>query len=205
MPLWTWPAWQAWRWTALAAALLRGERPFLPQALRLPAGEVAAIGDRRLLFRLAGTRRLRWLAGRQLGGDWDGTATPVEEHPAYGSFHYRFLGGAAWAETAYWQEIVRDVRHGAPRIGCRSLDDVERKFQSFDRLWQVTGTPAYRPVGGLWTYRPWEEVLVGRGRGGRLVLIDGRHRLIIGHLKACTLPMLLVLHHRDESPRSAPG
>lgn len=192
--------WQAWRWTAWAAALARTGSAFLPRALEPPAARVGRIGDRRLLFRLAGTRRLRWLAGRRVSGDWDRESTRIEDHPAYHAFRRRFLEGTPWEETAYWQDVVRDVESSVPRIGCRSVADVERKFRSFDRLWQVVGTGAYGPS-GLRTYRPWEEVLLGLGRGGELVLIDGRHRLIMAHLKGCSLPMLLILRHREAGGR----
>lgn len=193
--------WQAWRWTAWAAALARTGSAFLPRTLAPPALRVTRIGDRRLLFRLAGTRRLRWLAGRVVAGDWDRSNAPVEDHPAYEAFRRRFVEGAAWEETVYWRDVVRDIRNRVPRIGCRSPEDVERKFQAFDRLWPVVGTGAYGPTGDLRSYRPWEEVLVGLGRDGELVLIDGRHRLLMAHLKRCALPMLLILRHAEARGR----
>lgn len=191
--------WQGWRWGAYAAALVSKGSAFLPRAIERRAETVERIGDRKLLFRLAGTRRLRWLAGRSISGDWDLASVSVNEHPAYRSFQRRFQEGAPWEDTPYWQEIVRDVRDRAPRIGCRSLADVERKFRSFDRLWEIVGTDSYRPTGGLRSYRPWEEVLVGLGRRGDLVLIDGRHRLIMAHLKGSALFMLVIVRH-DEAP-----
>jgi len=194
-------AWQAWRWSAWSVSLLSTGSAYLPRALAPPAVRVTGIGDRKLLFRLAGTRRLRWLAGRVVPGDWDRSAAPVADHPALETFRRRFVEGAPWEETAYWRDVVRDVRNRVPRIGCRSETDVERKFQAFDRLWPVVGTGAYGTAGDLRSYRPWEEVLVGLGRGGELVLIDGRHRLLMAHLKRCALPMLLILRHPEARGR----
>lgn len=193
--------WQAWCWSAFAAALARRGAAFLPRAASVEATAVGGIADRKWLFRSAGTGRLRWLAGRVVGGDWDRAAVPVEEHPAHRAFAQRFLAGAPWEETNYWQQVVRDVERSVQRIGCRSRHDVDRKFRGFDDLWQVLGTPAYRPRGGPASYRPWEEVLLGVGRGGGLLLVDGRHRLILAHLKRCRLPVFVILRHPEAPAR----
>ncbi|HEX2163635.1 MAG TPA: hypothetical protein VHM02_06775 [Thermoanaerobaculia bacterium] len=195
-------AWQAWRWTAAAAALARDGRAFLPRALAVEAAAVGRIAERRELFRAAGTGKLRWLAGSVVGGDWDLAATLTEDHPAHRSFAARFFAGAPWEETEYRRHVERDVAAGVQRIGCRDVGDVARKFAGFDRLWEVVGTAAYRPGGDGGPYRPWEEVLVGRARDGGLVLVDGRHRLILAHLKRARLPVFLVLRH-PAAPRGA--
>jgi hypothetical protein len=191
--------WQTWRWTARTAALLRTGSGYLPRAVDLPAARVERIANRKLLFAQAGTRRLRWLAGRVVAGDWDLATSAVADHPALLSFRRRFEEGAEWEETAYWHQIAADVHHGTPRIGCRSVSDLERKFRGFDELWEAVGTPDYRRSGGL-AYRPWEEVLVALARDGSAVLVDGRHRLIIAHLKRCALPVLVILRHAQAPP-----
>lgn len=196
--------WQAWRWAGVAMALGRHGSAFLPRAATVPAAAVERLADRRRLFADAGTRRLRGLAGRVVAGDWDLAATAAADHPALDAFERRFLAGAAWEDTAYWREILADVRRGVRRIGCGSVDEVARKFQGFDRLWQTIGTPAYRAGGGPGRYRPWEEVLLALDRRGELVLVDGRHRLLLARVKTCRLPVLVVLRHAA-APRRAHG
>lgn len=194
-------SWQAWRWTAFAVAAGRHGSAFLPRAMTVDARCVARIAERRELFRAAGTRRLRWLAGRVVGGDWDKTTALTTEHPAYRSFHQRYLEGAPWKETEYWSQIASDVTRAVPRVGCRTMLEVERKFAGFDALWRILGTPDYRPNGREGRYRPWEEVLLALGRAGDLLLVDGRHRLILAHLKGCRLPVFLILRH-EQAPLS---
>lgn len=189
-------SWQAWRWTAFAVAAGRRGSAFLPRAMTVDARSVARIAERRKLFGAAGTRRLRWLAGRVVGGDWDAATTATAEHPAYRSFYQRYLEGAPWKETEYWSQIAGDVSRAVPRVGCRTMLEVEQKFAGFDALWRVVGTPDYHPS-AQGRYRPWEEVLLALGRDGDLLLVDGRHRLILSHLKGCRLPVFLILRHRQ--------
>lgn len=194
-PDWSRMAWHIWRGAAVTLAWLRSGSCFLPRSLEVRADLVPLIGSRSLLYELSGVRRLRWLAGRVVGGDWDLRSTPAPDHPAYESFDQRFRQGADWEATSYWREVVADVRRRVPRIGCRSLEDVERKFRGFDHLWKLVGTPSYWPLGDPARLQPWEAVLVGVARNGDLVLVDGRHRLIMAHLKRCELPVLIILRH----------
>lgn len=194
-PASAWLLWQAWRWAGFTGSLARHGTAFLPRAASVPASAVEGIVDRRRLFAAAGTRRLRGLAGRVVPGDWDLAATPAGGHPALAAFERHFLGGAAWEETGYWREIVADVERGRRRVGCAGVAEVERKFRGFDALWRALGSADYRPGAGPGRYRPWEEVLLARDRRGGLLLVDGRHRLLLARVKRCRLPVLVVLRH----------
>lgn len=195
--------WQAWRWGGFACSLATRGSGFLPQTVTCRPETVERIVDRRRLFADTGTRRLRGLAGRTVAGDWDRATTVAAEHPALLAFERRFLAGAAWEDTGYWQEVVADVARGRRRIGCGSVEEVERKFQGFDHLWRVLGTAAYRRGGGPGPYRPWEEVLLAIDRRGEPLLVDGRHRLLLARVKRCPLPALVVLRHAAAPRRAA--
>lgn len=187
--------WHGWRWTAFLKASASPAGAFLPRLVSVEPGQVRQIGNRPLIFTQADSRSLRSLAGRRVGGDWDLRTDPALEHPALRSFERHFLGGTAWEDTDYWRQIHSSVEAGRPRIGCRSPSDVRCKFATFDILWDALGTGDYnRPRTGV-PYRPWEEVLVARARDGELVLVDGRHRLLMAYLKGVDLPAALILAH----------
>ena len=133
-----------------------------------------------------------------IGGDWDvresskyvynrvkafdeQTCVPIERYVYYESFERHFLQGVPWEQTEIYEWLSDG---GISRYQCSDVGEVLRNV---DKLYEMIESGGYKSQSELHTgrklYSPaLYEIQVNVGRDGRLVLDDGRHRLLIARL-----------------------
>jgi hypothetical protein len=195
-----------------ALALWRG-RLLLRRQLRQVSGDAgrliyarpSAIGDalwRRQVLAELGLRRQRDLVGFVRGGDWDLERFPLDRLGIFEAVRLRFEEGMPWDQIPYFREMARAVEAGRPQFKYRSPADIPRQWQRIDELYERIRTGGYRSQQELRSARPWDEVTVAIDRDGRLLFLDGRHRLAIARVLRCErIPLLVGLRHRDWQER----
>jgi hypothetical protein len=125
-----------------------------------------------------------------------------DEHPhvAFALAHWR--DGLPWEETGAYDYMLRQIERRGRQDGCFDLDDVARRFEALDRLYETVGrerrlrTRAELEPG---SFREDGGILVHVGPRGELVSGDsGKHRLTIARLHELpTVPVRLGHAHRD--------
>ena len=120
-------------------------------------------------------------------GDWDLQARPFNEYLIYNSLRKRFVHDYDWEDTEQFEQAAETIRSGGSCWhGCRSLQDLHERCSYLDALYADISEDGYTPQSDL-TVRRHEnasiyppslrEVSVAVGRNGKLILVDGRHRL----------------------------
>ncbi|ETX26800.1 hypothetical protein [Roseivivax isoporae] len=125
-------------------------------------------------------------SGTVADGDWDLSWRPVDEMTKIRACVRHFVKGESWEETGIFEEMMRRIdRHGI-FDGCRTLDDVRRRYAAIDRMYDdIARTRRLQPV------RERPEAF-RREHGGILVHIDrdglpmlagnGNHRMAIARI-----------------------
>ena len=161
-------------------------------------------------------RRIRYRFGVR-GGDWDLDidTMPLSEHFVYTSLEARFQRGVDWSDTHIYRVAIEGIEDGSGRYhGCRTLDDLERRLERLDHLYERIERDGYRSQaevrgsdgGARWSQRTrppaLEEVVVNVGREGRFLLVDGVHRFSIARLQGITsIPVIVLLRHTQWQAR----
>ena len=131
-------------------------------------------------------------AGKVVGGEWDLNGRRFDEYVIYRSLVDRFEAGRSWEETPLYQRYARRVRNGETCWhGCSSVEEVRQRCAYVDRLYasirengylhqsELDGPQQRKTVVYPSAQR---EISVNVGRDGRLLLLDGRHRLAIAKI-----------------------
>lgn len=141
-------------------------------------------------------------------GDWDLDPNRFDGSPIVRAIQARILHKTPWHQT----DLVRELRQrlsspgAAPTWhGCRTMADVEARCAAVDRLITAISTSGYRtPPGiadgfsGLTNERSPKAVSVGVDRTGRLLHLNGRHRMAIAQaLGLSEIPVRIGVRHAD--------
>lgn len=153
-------------------------------------------------------------AGLIIGGDWDEDVQPISDYKLYHMFRTRFIDGAEWNETDFYQELIDRVESGE-RIwhGCKSIEDVDERCRRLDALYQSireygvlepekVSSRAYRDPIVKQSAKKYpinlRSISVNIDRDGNPVLDDGRHRTLIAQL--CDIeriPVSVIVRHKQ--------
>lgn len=152
--------------------------------------------------------------GRVRGGDWDRATARVEETTDYRGIYSHFVDGVPWEDTAKWERYVRRLDRGETPKGCATREELRRRLERVDEIYDRIRAEGYRSQRDLWEADPdgqralfykWgrtidprlDEVTVTVGRDGRL-FHRGRanHRLTIARLLDLEeIPVLVRTRH----------
>ena len=153
--------------------------------------------------------RIRVVVGVR-GGDWDLETLPLEEHFVYASIRAHFGEGVPWDRTAIHTVAMQGARSGVPTYhGSRSEEDLKRRLDQLDHLYEVVRTHGYRSQKELdrgttavplrrRRQRPeeFDEIVVHVDRHGRFLFLDGIHRLSIAKvLSVPKIPVCVLIRH----------
>jgi hypothetical protein len=135
--------------------------------------------------------------GGELDGDWDRPwKVPFEELDVHQALRHRFIEGGAWETTGYYERIVGEIKAGKKKWGCKTEAEFRQRCAGLDELFMRMTADGYRTQGELKTDRPADEVRVAVRRDGRLLFVDGRHRLSIARLLGLErIPVRIVARH----------
>lgn len=177
--------------------------------------------DRWVDMKSAEYRRIRYSFDVR-DGDWDLDTRPLSRHFVYASLEAHFVHGAAWEATELYALAMRGIHEGTFIYhGCRSRDDLTRRLEQLDALYDRLRHGGYRSQRDLarsgdthllrFGHRPPEldEVVVHIGRDGGFILVDGVHRFSIARSLGLEAIPVIVLHRhahwqarRDEHARA---
>ena len=127
--------------------------------------------------------------GHVVGGDWD-LATQVNEEQRYFRVVAEVVSkGIQWRDSETGREARERIAAGGTWMGCDDMEPLEERWRYHDDLLLSMRQSGYLTQRQLRSDRPpsfhesmIDEVLVGVGRDGRILLIDGRHRFAIARL-----------------------
>ena len=130
-----------------------------------------------------------------IGGEWERHTVPFEELDVYRAIRDRFENGVDWTETAFYHRVRREIRSGAVKWGCETVEEFDDRCEAIDSLYESIAKNGYVPQDELWErYCTSDrsggiegppsnyEVIVDIDRDGEYLLVDGRHRLSIARL-----------------------
>jgi hypothetical protein len=141
--------------------------------------------------------------GHVVGGDWD-LATRINVEQRYYRIVSEVIGrGVLWRDTETGREARAVVAAGGIWMGIDDMEVLEERYRLHDELLQSMRSSGFYTQRQLCRHRPpsfkeslVDEILVGIGRDGRILLIDGRHRFAIACILGFeTIPVQVGVRH----------
>lgn len=143
-----------------------------------------------------------------IGGDWDDNLVPFEQDVVYRSFHSRFIKGAPWKQTDYFQFMLDWIdQHGSYK-GLFTDDQLEARCSKLDELFDTIKNEGYSSQRELsakdtklldyGSHLPPErkEITVNVTRDGDFLWSGGAHRLTIAKLLGIeSIPVRIKMRH----------
>lgn len=135
-----------------------------------------------------------------LDGEWDQPSDlKFEESNLFISMQDHFTNGVPWTETPFFQRVVRQIEGGEVKWGCKTAEEfLERCKRDIDSLYETIQSEGYKTQRDLKRRSVSNEIRLAVDRRGRLMFLDGRHRLAIARLLGLqSVPVKIVLRHRE--------
>jgi hypothetical protein len=137
-------------------------------------------------------------AGPVEPGDWD---TPhrqtFAELDIFRAIEARITRGRPWEESDFYERVLRAIAQGKRKWGCTSVEDFQERLTEVDGLIESMRRDGFRTqdqLGGPASH----EIEVAIRRDGRLLFLDGRHRLSIARvLGLAEVPVRIVTRHEE--------
>lgn len=128
-------------------------------------------------------------------GDWDLGGIAFEELPTFRAIKAHIEDDQDWRQTDFYRLMIEDIEAGRTPWDCRTVADVEHRFEYIDGLVSSIrrfGLRLPSEVGAAQdpASRYSDEIEVNIGRNGDFLFQDGRHRLAIA--KVLGLPRVPV-------------
>lgn len=168
----------------------------------------------------------RWKSvGKIKGGDWDkhppfrpdkprylqkiSTADRIEDTTLYKSIKRHFIQGVPWMETELFDQALRGIKNGHTVLRSNSKKELLQRCEEIDSLYSNIESNGYKTqfelskskgvclnrVGYLDFVT--DEITVDVGRKGKLLFVDGRHRLSIAKvLGLSSVPVSILVRHK---------
>lgn len=114
-----------------------------------------------------------------------------------------FTENIDWFETEYVQAVLERIENGeSVWHNCQSRKDVEKRCNYVDQLYtsiKRNGYKTQRELGNDFKSSREQEIMVDIGRDGKLLFVDGRHRLSISKiLDVKQIPIIVGVRHAKE-------
>lgn len=140
-------------------------------------------------------------SGKVVGGDWDLSRKPFEDHLKLNSVRLHFEEGVPWEETPLFNRLLELVESGQRIDGCHTREDLIARYQRLDRICEeARRTGTLRPHGSVNdTRREHGGILVHIARDGTPLRVGGgMHRFAIAvMLELKKVPAQLGVIHID--------
>ncbi len=140
-----------------------------------------------------------------IDGDWDLTEERFEDDRTFNMLKEHFQSGVRWPDTAHYQTILDTIKEkGEYWHSCQSESDVQARCAFLDQMFNEIKNTGYKNPQGLnfgetgltKAFIP-EEIAVGIGRDGKILLETGRHRLsIVKILELPLVPVRVMVRHK---------
>lgn len=133
-----------------------------------------------------------YLTPRTVDGDWDELKLPFDQLDIYKSFACITQEKSDWTDTALFQRLRSEIKSGKGRWGCRSEDDLLKKLRYFEGVFDDM-----REFGYIASH-DYDQISVGVGRHGDLLLSNGRLRLTFAKLLNIPhIPVTIAARHPE--------
>ena len=148
------------------------------------------------------------------GGEWDKEAEsksirshspsadrrlfPIQEYDMYQSMCEHFQNGERWSDTEIYSIAKQKLENNESWYhGCTTIDELDKRFEYVDELYEKIKTDGYKPAEQLGNGSK-DEVIVNITRDGKIVMDDGRHRLLIAKiLDLDSIPVWVHVRHEE--------
>ncbi|THE65144.1 hypothetical protein D8Y22_07940 [Salinadaptatus halalkaliphilus] len=143
-------------------------------------------------YRYGGRFSLAYYAGATVrGGRWDRDTECVTGSAKYNAVFDRYEHGCRWEETGIYDEISERAARTGSYDGCTTRDDIERRYERIDALYERIKAEGYEDDGSL------DQVCVNIGRDGEIMFNgNGNHRLFIAKVLGIReIPVRVLVRH----------
>ena len=122
-----------------------------------------------------------------------------EELDIYEAFRDHFFRGKPWEEAKFYERVVSSINNGQKKWNCSTeAKFLKRLRKKTIELFNLIKSEGYKTQKELTTNKPGDEIRVAVDRNGRLLFVDGRHRLSIAKLlELPKIPVKIVLRHSE--------
>lgn len=126
-----------------------------------------------------------------INGNWDESYINFSDLDVFLSIRKRIEDGSIWKETSLYKRIVDEINKGNSKWGCETLEQIDNRFISIDRLIQDMRKNGYRAQNAK------DEITVNISREGIILLNHGRHRLACAKLLDIKkIPIKITARHK---------
>ena len=180
--------------------------------IKVPARDVKKMlvlkrcnNDVRVLRQSGGTKYDQIICSRSAavrGGDWDLVVEETGTHILITTIHDVLVAkNQSWEDTKYFLRRMKSIRRGKRYYrGCQNRQDMLERCAEIERLYKAIDNSGYKTQKELGYPNPkdhLDDVRVVIGRHGEIILLDGRHRLAIAWNLNLTIPVRVVLRHKQ--------
>lgn len=148
-----------------------------------------------------GTKRINpGNQGAVLGGDWDRYPEKIKISSTYIAFNQRFKGNRRWKDTAYYDCFLKKIHLGGKKRakGAKNWEEFRQNWLlDKEKIYRDIKNNGYRRQAQIKGGRVENEVEVGVSREGKVLLIDGNHRLSIAKMLGIKeIPVIVKVWHK---------
>jgi hypothetical protein len=140
-----------------------------------------------------------------LDGDWDHDVIPIEDMLIYACHRELFVDKKPWIGNSLRKHARIQLSQGIPQWDHRTLDDFEKREAELRNLYNSIAQYGVRSQRELLSDMPCcnldgkfsDEITVGIGRHGNLILFNGYNRICIAKiLKLDKIPVRIIRVHK---------
>lgn len=116
----------------------------------------------------------------------------------YRAIEARIEDDVPWQETEFYARVMKDFERGRSKWGCSTEEEFVARCAKLDELHRAIATEGFRSQAELGRESADDEIRVGVRRDGRLLFLDGRHRLAIARILGIdSIPVRVVVRHEE--------
>jgi 2-polyprenyl-3-methyl-5-hydroxy-6-metoxy-1,4-benzoquinol methylase len=135
------------------------------------------------------------------GGNWDRDHRPVAENPVPQAIRDVLVKKAVrWEDTTYFAKRMDMIRRGHFVRGCHDAEELRARCGVVEQLFYAIEESGYKTQEQLgFPNKPdrIDDIRVAIGRNGEVLFLDGRHRFAIAYTLDLTIPVRVVLRHKQ--------
>lgn len=139
--------------------------------------------------------------GVVLGGDWDCCSENVKISSTYVASNQRFKEGKRWKDTDYYDCFLKSIYASKKKRvkGIKNWDKFRQEWLlAKDRLYCDIKNNGYKSQSQIKGGNAEDEVEVGVSRTGKVLLVDGIHRLSIAKILGIKeIPVIVKVWHKN--------
>jgi len=133
-----------------------------------------------------------------LDGNWDEIINDkFEEIDVFRAMNDHFVNSVEWTKTDFYDRVINEINNGRIKWGCKTPEEfLKRLEEELTNLYNNISTNGFKTQKELESLKLSDEIRVAIDRKGKMIFMDGRHRLAIAKiLKLEQIPIKIILRH----------